>query len=373
MPIRRKRKNENNQKSKIPKGELFEDRILRWNPQLECEFGPYLLNETVENDSVLLSYFCWDNLIDRFIGSSPSVVDIKLSIERLEHLHEANISFFLLLIDIIPPQLLNAAMFAGFFPFAIGLELGSEVCQENSGILSLEFAGLCQEKTPESMGGRIILHDLQQLIVGKRALKEISKMIKSDLSQSFSLQLSTTWSDLESAFDTLIQHHGLDWLGYSRVKNGFQNLYNLHDKSVQMVVFKLLKKTTHADSHSKTECMSLEIGYLTGACYTCLSNWSDSTIPRIGQVRSAAVPIFLHQFGIRLFDVGGIYSPSRSSSYLPVVTAEYYVNLNGYHRSTRTEFTLLWREYRRNPCLEIQSSVNPTHEVDVVTLLQNFR
>jgi hypothetical protein len=302
MRSQRKRKNENSQKIQV---ESFEDRILRWNPQIENEFGPYLLNDTIQNDSLLLSSDCWDHLIDRFLGRSATDIEMQLSIERLEPLHEANASFFLLLIDTVPPQLLNAAMFAGFFPFAIGLENGPEVCQENLGVISLEFAGLCQEKTAESMGGRIILHDLQQLIVGKRAIKEISKIVKNDPSQSFSLKLSPRWSDIERSCDTLIKHHGIDWLGYSRVKNGFQNLQKLNDKSVQIIVFQLVKETTHSGSESKTECVSLEIGYVTGACYTCLSNWSDLTIPRIGQVRSAAVPIFLHKFGIRLFDVGG--------------------------------------------------------------------
>lgn len=289
--------------------ELFEEKLLRWNPKLEEEFGPYLIpNATMVSGSFgLLSSGCWDHLIDRFIGNSRSVIDMKLSIERFEDLHEANISFFVLLMDFIPPQLLNAAMFAGFFPFGIGLKMGSDICVENSGVLALEFAGVCQEKTTECMGGRIILQDLQHLIVGKRAMKEISKIVTSDTSQSFALKFSTTWSDIESAFDTLIQHHGIDWLGYSRVKNGFQNLQTLPDKSVQMIMFQLLNKRSCPNSESQSKCVSLEIGYLTGACYTCLSNWSDPAIPRIGQVRSAGVPIFLHQFGIRLFDVGGMY------------------------------------------------------------------
>jgi hypothetical protein len=298
--------------SKIAKAAAgFEETLHRWNPQIEAEFGPYLLNDTIQMDITAIP--CWDNLVDRFLGRDTALPDVQLSIERLESITDANISFFLLLMEFVSAELMNAALYAGFFPFAIGLEFSSEVCEQDCGVVAFELAGRSQEKTTEDMGGRIILHGLQQLIVGKRALKEISKAVKSDPSQAFTLEWSTSWSEISSSWETLIVQHGVNWMGFTRIRDCLRELYHSNNRCAQLIVFQInhsssISSPSLEDSEAASRCISLEVGYIIGACYTCLSNWSDASctsFARIGQVRSAAVPIFLHQLGIQLFDVGG--------------------------------------------------------------------
>jgi hypothetical protein len=353
---------------KIAKDEGFEMMLHRWNPQIESEFGPYLLNETIHID--ITSKSCWDNLVDRFLGRATSVSDLQLSIERLQPITEANLSFFLLVIDVVSSELMNAALYAGFFPFAIGLDFPSGVSQEDCGIVALELAGRSQEKTSDDLGGRIILQGLQHLIIGKRAVKEISKVIKDDPLQVFTLEWSTSWSEIDNSWETLIEKHGINWLGYSRIRNCLRELNDLDIGCAQLMVFQINRVGLSEDSERKCQCLSLEVGYIIGACYTCLSNWSDSTFPRIGQVRSAAVPIFLHKHGIQLFDVGGKFLFACCSHLSLSVTAEYYLNFNGYHRSSREEFVYLWREHRAGA---ISSLISSNEKIDVMKLLSDHQ
>ena len=139
------------------------------------------------------------------------------------------------------PGFLAVALRAGFFCFGSEFSLpGGQPIQER-GMLNLELAGPALEPSGEEAGGRIVL-DLapgsgQSLVVGKRSIKTVREKPSAVSSStsfgigeplpaggSFCYELTVNRAFAHS-WDTIVQAHGVDWLGFNRVRAAYHALH----------------------------------------------------------------------------------------------------------------------------------------------------
>eukprot|EP01051_Picozoa_sp_SAG22_P001965 SAG22_NODE_83_length_21704_cov_58.556584_8_plen_490_part_00 len=245
------------------------------------------------------------------------------------------------------PELLAAAVWAGFFCFGSPYELPGRN-ELDRGLLNLELGGPAREPSGEDPGGRIVL-DLssgcEQLVVGKRATKSVRPVVAAASGGGdgggggggggpFAYRLSVNEA-FDRSWQAIIDCHGFDWLGFRQIRSSYDALHRKHPCPWQghaaadeprVLSIELWDTETGA-------LVSAEVGCLVGACYSCLSLFANTAAyPRCDQVRATAGVLLLRKAGVTLFDAG--------------TTAGYYITLFGFRRTSRKEFVALWREHR---------------------------
>lgn len=264
---------------------------------------------------------------------------------------------FLFAVDMTSHNFLLAIK-AGFFLFAQSTDFLPP--DPSRGVVSIELAGereyACSD---DDHGGRIVLTDIHNLIIGKKTTRSVrdandEKSINSTCLSSTPFRLEVSFSSEVGAeiWQKCVETRGIDWMGFNSIRDLYMKLW--FDESQIRSDVKFLTICLFDDITGKL--VSAEIGYIIGCIYSCISHVTDSSSPeysRADRIRSNAGTLWLSRAGIQMFDVG--------------TTAQYYVDMSGYRRTTRTEFVDLWRLYRDasldsaallnilKPCREIKS------------------
>ena len=231
------------------------------------------------------------------------------------------------------PDLLAAAVFAGFFPFASEYSFPGRPLAER-GLLNLELGGPECDVRDGDPGGRLILDlapgSTERLSVGKRSVKSC---VDEAGSSKFKLTVS---SRFEESWEGIVAQHGVDWCGFEEVRGAYSSLHaRTHGQHATLVPAALPRVVSVELWDKKAGALvSAEVGAIVGRCYVCLSLFSRSeAYPRCDWVRAQASILWLRRAGVELFDAG--------------TTAEYYARLFGFRRcGSRHEFVQLWRSRR---------------------------
>eukprot|EP00040_Diaphanoeca_grandis_P018248 m.95853 g.95853 ORF g.95853 m.95853 type:complete len:369 (-) comp26849_c1_seq1:38-1144(-) len=243
-------------------------------------------------------------------------------------------------------HMLQHAVFSGFFPFGSEFHFKGQPLEQRS-LLNLELCG------PDKTTGRVLLLEASStLTVGKRSLEFINKD-PPHLTQPLTFPPTCAASTVpysgskrryvfsvnkafSQTWERVVAQHGVDWCGFTRVRDAFSRLHACgvttvqasDDVSVNVQVVSL--ELWDSDSG---DLVSGEIGFLVGACYCCLSLFAqEDKYPRSCRTRAQCAVLWLAKAGVELFDVG--------------TTAEYYCHLHGFSRYTRRSFVDLWRKHR---------------------------
>ena len=246
-------------------------------------------------------------------------------------------------------EMLAAAMYAGFFPFASEFACAGRPLAER-GLLNLELAGPEVNRQDGDPGGRLVLDlspgSAQQLRIGKRSIKKVRRAVSVDggaaaVSGAADVGISdgktagspiastgtpyrlTVCAAFERSWEAIVAHHGVDWLGFTNVRTAYAALH-AHQPSSPLA-HEDGDGGSHVkngcgpprvlsielwDSHRADELVSAEIGVLVGRCYTCLSLFARcSEYPRCDWVRAQATVLWLRRAGVALLRLPSRVSP----------------------------------------------------------------
>jgi hypothetical protein len=251
----------------------FSETIWELNFDLHEKYGPALglqnpnsiSRSLIVDDVFTVSDF--DNLVDRIVQPELRVGSgTKFDKDRASLIlctlggkifRAGDAILFVVLLDEPSPALVSAAMIAGLFPFGVPVRvppfwhnLGQQ------GILAFELAGLGQHKGNEGdHGGRVILEGIHNLLVGKRCLKSVSSepfintvdirggpcvSTASAVCHKYWVSISTDPSVVDTVWSHLVLHHGVDWMGFDRVRRCFTCLSQTERSPVQLVAVQLV-------------------------------------------------------------------------------------------------------------------------------------
>jgi Leu/Phe-tRNA-protein transferase len=249
------------------------------------------------------------------------------------------------------PEMLAAALFAGFFPFASEFAFPGRPLQER-GLLNLELAGPEIDWQEGDAGGRLVL-DLSEsstdrLMLGKRSIKTVRAAVSNGAAAGVGSggpgtpYRLTVCAAFERSWQQIVAHHGVDWCGFSAIQAAYRALHEHSPRpwdaaSVYAEGRSIPPRVISVelwDASLTDELVSAEIGVIVGRCYVCLSLFSRSNeYPRCDSVRLGASVVFLRRAGVELFDAG--------------TTADYFARYFGYRRcASRRDFAALWRRKR---------------------------
>jgi len=296
----------------------------------------------------------WDQVADWLTTKEESGPDRsgKIQIVRISKTKVRPGALCLLYIVHPTAQILSSAIVAGFFCFGTDFKWPGKALQSR-GLLSIELAGEFREPRGEEPGGRVILHRLEDLVVGRKTVRAVTDYPAPDelkATSSRRMYRLRVADDFYKVWEQCVAAHGIDWMGFDTVRDAYAGLNQLGDSEgrPRLICIELVDIATG-------DVASGEVGVITGQCYTCLSLFADvDRFPRCDRVRQAASILWLARAGVVVFDVG--------------ITAEYFVQLSGFHRATREEFLSLWRRHRfvphdraliYQPCSTIYSLLAP--------------
>lgn len=393
--------------------------LRRANPNLDDEQGPraLLLPPSANTAAALERHLdeAADALASEFDNRPAQVAHPELLARESDAPVPASMLQLYALDD--SSAMLSAALRAGFFCFGSEFHMPGRPIEER-GLLNLELAGPAIEPCGDEIGGRLVL-DLtpgsgQSLVVGKRSIKTVASATSTPSaaapSSSGGFQYRLT---VNRAFDrswaTIVASHGVDWLGFSRIREAYHRLHTQQPApwdarsaasasvasaasavsaavttaacdtprvlSIELWALKgpLARSKPSAPDGTRqvspelwdpaavatsAVLVSAEVGVLVGTCYTCLSLHADTAAyPRSDHVRAQAAVMLLRRAGVTLVDVG--------------TTAEYYRVLFGFRRVSRAQFLAMWRA-RRGSALHHPAALAHGCE-DVRALLEEAR
>ena len=352
------------------------------NPQLEDEQGPRAHLRALHGLSQLLVHGGWsedavplkalDRVVDALCGAAAD--DWQEMWERTSRTPASPCDLQLFTLD-VSPEMLAAALFAGFFPFASEFAFPGRPLQER-GLINLELGGPEVDRREGDPGGRLVLDlsdgSTDRLVVGKRCIKTVRAAVSSEDAPAAghaptgTAYRLTVCAAFERAWQQVVAHHGVDWCGFSAIQAAYHALHehgqasaardeeaNIQGLCAAPRVISVELWDTRLD-----ELVSAEIGVIVGRCYVCLSLFSrNHEYPRSDAARLAASVLWLRRAGVELFDAG--------------TTAEYFASQYGYRRcASRRDFTDLWRAKRTlplsnprvlsEPCTDVPHSLTPS-------------
>ena len=285
-----------------------------------------------------------DELVDRMAGTDSTdsrkrkrSLQIMLSRSSRKTL---DYSRLMLVTNDWSPLFVARAVYAGFFPFASEVECAEdEQPLEERCLLNLELGGEYREPSGEhaDMGGRIVLRRRPDgafpLKVGKKTIKMLR--VARGRGTAFTFRAGAS---MAVVLDRLRAAHGVDWIGFRRVRDLCTRLAaGSPELPVRAVSLELWAATTDdAGGHGgggEERLASAELGLVVGSAYTCLSLFVDPAAPpRSDRLRALAAILHLESAGVTLVDVG--------------TSANYFCDI-GFVRTTRPEFVGAWREARQ--------------------------
>ena len=362
--------------------------IRNANPQLEDEQGPRAHLRPLHSLSQLLVHGGWSEdaaplkALDRVVDAlcSAAADDWQEMWERTSRTPASPRDLQLFTLD-VSPEMLAAALFAGFFPFASEFAFPGRPLQER-GLINLELGGPEVDRHESDPGGRLVLDlsdgSTDRLVVGKRCIKTVRAAVRATVSSEDSPAAGhppagtayrlTVCAAFEHTWQQVVAHHGVDWCGFSAIQAAYHALHEHGQRSASR--FEEANAQGHCaaprvisvelwDTSRLDELVSAEIGVIVGRCYVCLSLFSrNHEYPRSDAVRLAASVLWLRRAGVELFDAG--------------TTAEYFVSQYGYRRcGSRRDFTDLWRAKRTLPLSNPRVLSEPC--VDVRSLLETYQ
>ncbi len=329
------------------------------NPQLEDEQGPRAHLGALNGLSKLLVHGGWredaaplkalDRVVDALCGAAAD--NGQEMWERTSRTPASPRDLQLFTLD-VSPEMLAAALFAGFFPFASEFAFPGRPLQER-GLINLELGGPEVDRREGDPGGRLVLDlsdgSTDRLVVGKRCIKTVRAAVSSEDAPAAghapagTAYRLTVCAAFERAWQQVVAHHGVDWCGFSAIQAAYHALHEHGQRSASRseeanaqgiraaprVISVELWDTSRLD-----ELVSAEIGVIVGRCYVCVSLFSrNHEYPRSDAARLAATVLWLRRAGVELFDAG--------------TTAKYFASQYGYRRcASRRDFTDLWRSKR---------------------------
>lgn len=253
-----------------------------------------------------------------------------------------------LFFEVLSPTNLMNSIFAGFFVFGQAKDIN-----DTQGFISME---ICDEEHVDDEGkyaydGRIILLDIECLIIGKKSTRcicdcvnlETKQSLKSNDSKAFPCrsEISLNANDIQRVWEMCIEQHGIDWMGLQSMRDAYTKAWNTNTSQNTTLVRFICSYLVNERDDS---IVSAQVGVLVGCIYSCLSSYHDKLkYPRIDKVHSNILICQLWRIGVRMIDVG--------------TTAKYYVTLSGFSVVGRREFIRLWRKYR-SETLRCESALN---------------
>ena len=353
------------------------DAIRAANPDLEDEQGARAHLLPLQEIDLLLQPGCWrpdasalqqlDLAVDLMCGKELTIADRRLW-ERTSRLPADPRDLQLFTLD-SSPEMLAAALWSGFFPFASEYAFAGRALASR-GLLNLELGGPEVDRQEGDPGGRLVL-DLSQgspdrLTLGKRSIKKVRSAHAScegDHQVSGTPYRLTVCADFERSWEQIVAKHGVDWCGFDSVRAAYSALHRLGrtTQQHQRAGKEMASRGSSAvgdvgdgdsgtlafppriislelwDTSRPDELVSAEVGALVGRCYVCLSLFARvEEYPKCDWVRAQAAILWLRRHGVELFDAG--------------TTAEYYATNFGFRRcASREAFVELWRNRRSRP------------------------
>eukprot|EP00466_Bigelowiella_natans_P019185 jgi/Bigna1/85666/estExt_fgenesh1_pg.C_50172 len=372
-------------------GSFSIEHVREHNPEMDTILGRRAyLSSSWEDDGKIGSYSedQWDDLVDSMVsgkrkkrkGGRRARKTIKYervtSHKKRDKCSIRSLRFYTL--D-FRSSFVQGALYAGFFPFATEIQIPGLPLTERC-VLDLEICGNTSKGSGTmdkaaggftgDTGGRVILEDVKHMNTGKKTVRSLNK-------HNYELTCTECFEDV---LDKIVSLHGIDWLGFRRVRDLLTSLPRLKTtstngktgncdssrrkrklsaantnnppsplSSIRMCSFELWEsknvgsskemtdsKDEEVSSDSKKVLVSGEIGFMVGSCYTCLSLFSDTrTYPRCDRVRTQGALLWMAEAGVKLFDVG--------------TTANYYTKLYGFSKVTKRSFVEAWRRHRGTP------------------------
>eukprot|EP01052_Picozoa_sp_SAG31_P006703 SAG31_NODE_310_length_17887_cov_4.623060_21_plen_453_part_00 len=154
-------------------------------------------------------------------------------------------------------------------------------------LLNLELGGPSLEPDGEDPGGRIVL-DLSDsstdtLIIGKRSTKSIRQSNDTAAGKGFSYRLSVNEA-FEQSWQAIVDAHGYDWLGFRNIRASYHAMHYQCPYPWEDTPHKELRQECQEPLmlsielwDAATGCLvSAEVGCLVGRCYCCLSLFANT-------------------------------------------------------------------------------------------------
>eukprot|EP00041_Stephanoeca_diplocostata_P017965 m.372384 g.372384 ORF g.372384 m.372384 type:complete len:549 (-) comp20873_c0_seq1:30-1676(-) len=329
------------------------DTIRKYNPNLDEEQAHRAYVRTSDEHKYTIQD--WDHLVDYL--SCADEKSRRIVLERVSQvaLQPTELQLYSTSFD---ADTILCAVYAGFFLFGSEFEFPGKSLADRS-FLNMELTmGASAEE------GRIVLCGGRSLAVGKkfsRAFRRHSQHPTSRRSSPgctqsrYRMTINTCFDEV---CDRIIEQHGVDWVGFLKIRTAFSRLArqgsfvrqkqrpaphpctDAHDYAAvnefatDLVRFISIELWDTSAAGAQDSLVSGEIGYIVGSCYTCLSLFTrdGESANWLSRLRAKTAVLLLEQAGVQLFDVG--------------CTAEYYCHLHGFEKCSRKDFVRLWRTHR---------------------------